>query len=129
MSSELGMGSSLDLTPLTISKTGTDEFSGSDDVTLTESLDLSHVAVEKPSGTLLTIDADAPDSFEEDGIEVTRLALSVKDDRTLALKERYLGDNASGVYLIRPDQHVAARRPSYDDNQFRAAIRRAVGKE
>jgi 3-(3-hydroxy-phenyl)propionate hydroxylase len=79
--------------------------------------------------TLLTIDADAPDVIEEDGIEVTRLALSVKDDPTLALKQRYLGDNDSGVYLIRPDQHVAARRPSFDENQFRAAIRRATGKE
>lgn len=78
---------------------------------------------------LLTIDADAPDEIEEAGITVKRLALSVKDDKTLALKERYLGDNDSGVYLIRPDQHVAARRPSFDDNQFRAAIRRAVGKE
>jgi len=79
--------------------------------------------------TLLTIDADAPDVIEEDGIEVTRLALSVKDDQTLALKHRYLGDNDSGVYLIRPDQHVAARRPSFDENQFRHAIRRATGKE
>ncbi len=79
--------------------------------------------------TLLTIDADAPDSIEESGIEVTRLALSVKDDKTLALKDRYLGDCPSGVYLIRPDQHVAARRPSFDENQFRAAIRRATGQE
>ncbi|GAB5435323.1 FAD-dependent oxidoreductase [Falsiruegeria mediterranea] len=79
--------------------------------------------------TLLTIDADAPDLIEEDGVEVTRLALSVKDDATLALKERYLGDNESGVYLIRPDQHVAARRPSFDEPQIRAAIRRATGKE
>ncbi|WP_204115381.1 FAD-dependent oxidoreductase [Shimia biformata] len=79
--------------------------------------------------TLLTIDADAPESIEEDGITVTRLALSVKDDPTMALKERYLGDNDSAVYLIRPDQHVAARRPSYDDHLMRAAIRRATGKE
>ncbi|SLN21221.1 3-(3-hydroxy-phenyl)propionate/3-hydroxycinnamic acid hydroxylase [Falsiruegeria litorea R37] len=79
--------------------------------------------------TLLTIDADAPDLIEEDGVEVTRLALSIKDDATLALKERYLGDNDSGVYLIRPDQHVAARRPSFDEPQIRAAIRRATGKE
>ncbi|MDE9450305.1 FAD-dependent oxidoreductase [Aliiroseovarius sp. Z3] len=78
---------------------------------------------------LLTIDADAPDVIEEDGVEVTRLALSVKDDRTGALKERYLGHASSAVYLIRPDQHVAARRPSFDDNLFRAAIRRATGKE
>ncbi len=78
---------------------------------------------------LLTIDADAPDVIEEEGIEVTRLALSVKDDKTLALKDRYLGSAESGVYLIRPDQHVAARRPSFDENQFRHAIRRAIGKE
>ncbi|QAX27999.1 FAD-dependent oxidoreductase [Leisingera sp. NJS204] len=78
---------------------------------------------------LLTIDADAPDVIEEEGIEVTRLALSIKDDKTLALKERYLGKHDSGVYLIRPDQHVAARRPGFDENQFRHAIRRAIGKE
>jgi 3-(3-hydroxy-phenyl)propionate hydroxylase len=79
--------------------------------------------------TLLTIDADAPDLIEEDGITVEHLALKVTDDPTLALKDRYLGDAPGAVYLIRPDQHVAARRDSYDDKQFRAAIRRAVGKE
>ncbi len=79
--------------------------------------------------TLLTIDADAPDTLEEDGIEVTRLALSVKDDLTLALKRRYLGNATSAVYLIRPDQHVAARRDSFEENSFRHAIRRACGKE
>lgn len=67
--------------------------------------------------------------LEEDGVEVTRLALSVKDDLTLALKRRYLGDATSAVYLIRPDQHVAARRDSYEENSFRHAIRRACGKE
>lgn len=79
--------------------------------------------------TLLTIDADAPDVIVEDGIEVTRLALSVRDDLSLALKDRYLGDAPGAVYLIRPDQHVAARRPSFDEKLFRAAIRRATGKE
>ncbi|MCK0140302.1 FAD-dependent oxidoreductase [Aliiroseovarius sp. F47248L] len=79
--------------------------------------------------TLLTIDADAPDVIEEGGITVERLALSVRDDKTGALNERYLGHAPSAVYLIRPDQHVAARRPSFDENLFRAAIRRATGKE
>ena len=79
--------------------------------------------------TLLTIDADAPDILVEDGIEVTRLALSVKDDPSMALKNRYLGKADSAVYLIRPDQHVAARRDSYEENAFRQAIRRASGKE
>lgn len=79
--------------------------------------------------TLLTIDAEAPDMVEEAGITVRRLALSTRDDPTQALKRRYLGNAPSGVYLIRPDQHVAARRPSFDDKLFRAAIRRAIGKE
>lgn len=79
--------------------------------------------------TLLTIDADAPDRIEEDGVEATRLALSVKDDLTLELKRRYLGDATSAVYLIRPDQHVAARRDNFEENAFRQAMRRATGKE
>ncbi|SDX36183.1 3-(3-hydroxy-phenyl)propionate hydroxylase [Ruegeria halocynthiae] len=79
--------------------------------------------------TLLTINADAPDTLEESGVQVKRVALSASDDKTGALKERYLGDNDSAVYLIRPDQHVAARRPSFDETHFRAAIRRATGQE
>lgn len=78
---------------------------------------------------LLTIDADAPDVIEEDGITVRRLALSAADHGSKALRQRYLGAKPSGVYLIRPDQHVAARRASYDDALFRQAIRRATGKE
>ncbi len=79
--------------------------------------------------TLLTINTDGPELIEEDGITVTRLALSTKDDTTGILKRRYLGDEPSAVYLIRPDQHVAARRPQYNENLMRAAIRRATGKE
>lgn len=79
--------------------------------------------------TLLTIDADAPETLEEGGITATRVALSTHDDRTGALAKRYLGDATSAVYLIRPDQHVAARRPQFDEIQFRAALRRATGKE
>lgn len=78
---------------------------------------------------LLTIDADAPDLIEEDGVRVERLALRLKDDPTMQLKAQYLGDNDSAVYLIRPDQHVAARRNTYDETLIRHALRRATGKE
>ncbi len=77
---------------------------------------------------LLAIDAEAPESLTEDGITATTLSVSAKDDRTGALAARYLGDAGSAVYLIRPDQHVAMRRPTYDDRQFRAGLRRAIGK-
>jgi len=79
--------------------------------------------------TLLTIDAEAPEEIEEGGITATRLALSAMDDTTGALAERYLGTEKSAVYLIRPDQHVAARFPDYDEAQIRFALRRATGKE
>jgi 3-(3-hydroxy-phenyl)propionate hydroxylase len=78
---------------------------------------------------LLTIDAEAPDTLDEGGIAVRRVALSAKDDPTGQLAERYLGDAPSAVYLIRPDQHVAARRPVFDDNLIRQALRRAIGQE
>ncbi|SEQ13920.1 FAD-dependent oxidoreductase [Thalassovita taeanensis] len=76
--------------------------------------------------TLLTLNADAPDTLDEAGITVPRLALSSDD---AALRDRYLGAADSAVYLIRPDQHVAARWPRFDEAETRAAIRRAIGKE
>jgi 3-(3-hydroxy-phenyl)propionate hydroxylase len=79
--------------------------------------------------TLLTIDAEAPDNLGEGGVAVTRLALSSADDTTGALAARYLGEAQSAVYLIRPDQHVAARWPAFDEAATRAAIRRATGQE
>lgn len=77
---------------------------------------------------ILTVDADAPEEVEEDGVVATRIALSASDDASGALGERYLGSAKSGVYLIRPDQHVAARWDSYDDTALRAALRKACGK-
>ena len=79
--------------------------------------------------TLLGIDADVPESLEEGGIAARRLALSVADDATGGLAARYLGDAPSAVYLIRPDQHVAARWDRYDEPALRAALRKACGKE
>lgn len=79
--------------------------------------------------TLLAINADAPDTLTEAGVALTCLALSDSDDATGALAARYLGDAPAAVYLIRPDQHVAARFPAYDETAMRTALRRATGQE
>lgn len=79
--------------------------------------------------TLLTIGADAPESLDEDGIALRRLALTEADDPTGAIRDRYLGTADRAVYLIRPDQHVAARWDHYDETAVRAALRRACGKD
>ncbi len=78
--------------------------------------------------TLLTINADAPDELDVDGIKIKRLALSSADDASNAIKERYLGTAQQAVYLIRPDQHVAARHDNFDQTYFTNALRRAIGK-
>jgi 3-(3-hydroxy-phenyl)propionate hydroxylase len=79
--------------------------------------------------TLLTIGADAPESLDEDGIPLRRLALTEADDPTGAIRDRYLGTADRAVYLIRPDQHVAARWDNYDETAVRAALRRACAKD
>jgi 3-(3-hydroxy-phenyl)propionate hydroxylase len=79
--------------------------------------------------TLLSIDTDAPEEVTEAGVTLKCIPLSAASDPTGAFSERYLGDCDSAVYLIRPDQHIAARFPSYNDVDFRAALRRAIGKE
>ena len=78
---------------------------------------------------LLTIDADAPDDLTEDGVTARRVALSAADDPTAALTARYLGEAPAAVYLIRPDQHVAARWTQFDELAIRAALRTACAKE
>ncbi|MEE9428674.1 MAG: FAD-dependent oxidoreductase [Paracoccaceae bacterium] len=78
---------------------------------------------------ILAVNSDVPKSLEENGVTANRLSVSSTDDPTGALAKRYLGDTESAVYLIRPDQHVAARWSSYDETAMRAALRKACGKE
>ncbi|MEM7521849.1 MAG: FAD-dependent oxidoreductase, partial [Pseudomonadota bacterium] len=79
--------------------------------------------------TLLCIDsetADVPTSAAVAGQTLTKLDLSARDNAFLA--ERYLGDAASGVYLIRPDQHIAARWAAYDADAVAHALRTTMGE-
>ena len=52
--------------------------------------------------------------------------LCLDPDETL--RARYLGEASQGVYLIRPDQHVAARWPDYDPAAVETALQRAMGQ-
>ena len=77
---------------------------------------------------LITINTDAPETLNVDGIKVKRLALSASDENSEALKNRYLGDRDCAVYLMRPDQHIAARWINYDEKAVRDAVNKATGK-
>ncbi|XWN29179.1 MAG: FAD-dependent oxidoreductase [Devosia sp.] len=78
--------------------------------------------------SLLTVDADAPESLEFQGVTARRVAVSVTDDPSGALKARYLGDGPSAVYLIRPDQHVVGRWPHYDKAAVKAVLSTILGR-
>lgn len=77
--------------------------------------------------TLLGIDADVPERMDIDGIAVAGLRVAAGDDPSGALAARYLGEAAAAVYLIRPDQHVAARWHQHEPAAVARAVRRATG--
>ncbi|MEL6235453.1 MAG: FAD-dependent oxidoreductase [Pseudomonadota bacterium] len=58
-------------------------------------------------------------------VEATPLPLSTEGWPLLA--ERYLGDAPAAVYLMRPDQHVAARWQHFDAQAVAAALSAALG--
>jgi 3-(3-hydroxy-phenyl)propionate hydroxylase len=77
---------------------------------------------------LLTIDAEGPERLWAHDVEIARVALSTATSAVGFLKERYLGAATSAVYLIRPDQHVAARWEGYDEAAVAAALLKAAGR-
>lgn len=72
---------------------------------------------------LLAINSKLPQHLNIEDIEIETLNLSTSPE----LKERYLGEAKSAVYLIRPDQHVAARWESFDEPVIAAALRKSIG--
>jgi len=77
---------------------------------------------------LLCINTAPPQALQVNGIAVRPLALTCDGQTNTALAQRYLGDAPAAVYLLRPDQHVAARWPSYNEPEIRAALLRATAQ-
>jgi 3-(3-hydroxy-phenyl)propionate hydroxylase len=75
--------------------------------------------------TLLAIDVTVPQPLTVHGVAVHVLNLTARDNEAIA--SRYLGLARGAVYLIRPDQHVAARWDSYDETAVGRALARAIG--
>jgi len=76
---------------------------------------------------VLAIGVDVPDVTEVEGVPVSVLSLSPSDGKEL--EARYLGGAPGAVYLIRPDQHVAARWTGWNADGLAAAMRRATGRD
>ncbi len=68
-----------------------------------------------------------PDEVSEGAVVTRTLVVGMDiDDSDGLLAKRYDG-RAGTVYLIRPDQHVAARWRKFDAEKVRAALRRCLG--
>lgn len=72
---------------------------------------------------LMAINLDVPDQLEFDNVKIKTISLSTNAE----LEERYLGKADKAIYLIRPDQHVAARWPQFDSAAISQAYRTAIG--
>lgn len=77
--------------------------------------------------TVMSIDTKAPNQLTLHGIALAHLTLSAKENPLL--QARYLGAADSAVYLIRPDQHVAARWDTFDVNAVVQALATALSRE
>ena len=79
--------------------------------------------------TVLAINTGPPALAEVDGVTVNTVTLNTQtDDPSGAIAARYLGDTPCGIYLIRPDQHVAARWARASAADIRSAVSIATGK-
>ncbi|WP_299147205.1 FAD-dependent oxidoreductase [uncultured Tateyamaria sp.] len=78
---------------------------------------------------VLSLDVDAPQIEEVDGVPIHHVSLDLSvDDPNDMVRARYLGDAPYAIYLLRPDQHVAARWNTAGADDIRAALRIALGK-
>lgn len=78
--------------------------------------------------TLLVINQKEPQTGKIAGIDVVPLSLSSEDDISGQLQERLLGPSNTAVYLIRPDQHVAARWENYNSEKVESGLKKAIGR-
>lgn len=76
---------------------------------------------------IMAINRPVPAAFTAHGVTCGVVQFAGADNALV--RERYLGSATGAVYLIRPDQHVAARWESWDEAAVTAAIGRAIGKE
>ncbi len=74
--------------------------------------------------TILSINAPVDVTAELAGIPVGHIAVTNPSEGII---ERYLGAAPQAVYLIRPDQHVAARWAEFDADAVAAALKIATG--
>ncbi|WP_420861332.1 FAD-dependent oxidoreductase [Algirhabdus cladophorae] len=77
--------------------------------------------------TLLAINTEVPETIIAQCGALDVVHVTADATPTKAVATRYLGGHESGVYLIRPDQHVAARWVEFDAVAVASAVTRTLG--
>lgn len=77
-----------------------------------------------PGFTLLAINTECPADFVPPGPPLT--CLNLRSEGNPVLTERFLCDQPQAIYLLRPDQHVAARWTGFDPDAITDALARAT---
>ena len=77
--------------------------------------------------TLFSINQEPAGQITERGCALTHLSITANADENPFIAKRYLGAQKTAVYLIRPDQHIAARWSEFDETTIRRAIRKSLG--
>ena len=75
--------------------------------------------------TVLSLNSDRCDL--SDMADIANVALDVSADKNPYVAERYLGVSKHAIYLIRPDQHIAARWDQCSAQDIRNAIKLLCG--
>ena len=73
--------------------------------------------------TVLVFNFEESLTIPEAAVSIKLISIQVTETQNKNIKDRFLGDQATATYLIRPDQHITGRWLKYD----RLAITKAVG--
>lgn len=79
-------------------------------------------------GFMLLCFGEAPPPFDVNGVPVEPIAAGGDFADSEGLVARRYDGKPGTVYLIRPDQHVAARWRAFDERKVRAAVNRALAR-
>ena len=78
--------------------------------------------------SLLTLNLSIDQIALTSDLHLDVIQLDTHDGQNQKLGERYLGDTQSAIYLIRPDQYIAARWTEFDNVTITGALSAALGQ-
>ena len=76
---------------------------------------------------VLTFNCKITETLEDFFLPVKTIEIKEGDENKDFMRDRFLGQYKEAVYLLRPDQHIAGRWPSYDKEILLEALKKATG--